>query len=809
LADTALPIADKPTAQEAPTRRTRGSVIPREDHEDLIQSFIDRIETAKEERQEWIQKRLGRYAKLRGWLEDRDQPWSNASNQHIPIMLANKLRVDAGMFNAVLGIRPVMQSTPTRLEHREQAENIDHLLDHQIFVEYDGDRAIEKYIDQFTTDGTVFSTQPWVKEMGTIYDTRIISRPEAVPAGMVISSTTLDALVEDQIGKQGFKALNQLDDAGYRWEGIYDDKDKIERTCQINVYDRAEEDEKIDVVFEWNLPVFEGPVTHVLDLEDVVAPMRSENLQPVSSINPTGAPWVAKYFRVDIDSIKRRKKQGIYDLLTQEDIDDLEATGDTRVEMPKSSDSDEEIKTQRDEQTGLDPAGSHDEDRVWHTGVEYYGRYDLNKDGLDEDVIFWFLPDQKKLCRIRALTEICPGLPPTRPFSEARFIPIPGQLYGMGMPELMEGLHDLLHTLVNQNIDYGSLSTLPFFGYRPTGGLKPESIMLEPGLGIPLARPQEDLAFYQLPGRDQGWHFNMIGLGMQFLEKLVQVSPLQFGQVPKGQASALRTSGTTQAILQQGAAMPEQILRRLFLGLRQIWQQFHTMNCRFLPPMKRYQVTGKPLNSEEAYGVIDDRKDINIPVAFDFQATLLNTNKGVVADALTGLGQAIFSPLAMQFGLVDAEKFYNWARDYIKSNQLDPARYINRPPAATNTPKITADEAILAVSEGRLPIDTQPLEPLEQHVQRLQEFAQSDEFGLLYGGRELLFREYMNHINQLVQSQQQQQMQMQAAQQFGQQMGQGGQGGTPTTVQAPPMQTEQGTADELAGASGGGGMPGM
>jgi len=512
---------------------------------------------------------------------------------------------------------------------------------------------------------------------------------------------------------------------------------------------------------------------------------------------------------VDLDSIKRRKAQGIYDLLTDDDIAELEATGEARIPGVNATDNDEQIKVQRDQQTGLEDAGVQATDRVWHTGVELYGRYDLNNDGLEEDVIFWFLPDAKIMCRVRALTEICPGLPPTRPFSEGRFIPIPGQLYGMGMPELMEGLHDLLHVLVNQNIDYGSLSTLPFFGYRPSGGLKPESIVLEPGLGIPLARPQEDLAFYQLPGRDQGWHFNMIGLGMQFLEKLVQVSPLQFGQVPKGQASALRTAGTTQAILQQGAAMPEQILRRLFLGLRQVWQQFHTMNCRFLPPMKRYQVVGKPLNSEEAYGVIDDRKDINIPIAFDFQATLLNTNKGVVADALTGLGQALFSPLAMQFGLVDAEKFYNWARDYIKSNQLDPARYINRPPAANDTPKITADEAILAISEGRLPIDTAPLEPLEQHVQRLQEFAQSDQFGLLYGGKELLFREYMNHINQLAQQQAQQQQMMQAAQQFQQSMGPQGQGGTPTTMQAPPMQTETGTADELAGASQGSGGPGL
>jgi hypothetical protein len=172
----------------------------------------------------------------------------------------------------------------------------------------------------------------------------------------------------------------------------------------------------------------------------------------------------------------------------------------------------------------------------------------------------------------------------------------------MGLPELMEGLNDFIHELINDNVDAARITNLPWFGFRASSGFKPETMRLEPGMGIPLDNPQQDLAFYNMPHSDQTWAFNMTGLAMQVLEKLVQIGPLQFGQVPQGKASALRNVGTTMALLQQGAAMPEQILRRLLMGLRDVYAQFHLLNTRYLPPKKRFLVVGKPLDNDDAYG---------------------------------------------------------------------------------------------------------------------------------------------------------------------------------------------------------------
>jgi hypothetical protein len=797
--DQLLPLSETPIK-----RRRRRVMVKPADEREVVRSILDRVNSARMERSDWNNKRLARYAKLRGWLEREQTPWDGASNQHIPIMLANSLRVKAGLFNAVLGIRPVMTGKPDEIRHKEMAQQNDFLLDHQMFVDQPGDRLIEKYIDQFVDDGTVFSFQPHIRERRTLHDVRVLPRPSddmTVAMQQILPTLTEENRVE-------FKALVALDATGYRWRGIYDDAEGDEQEVPIEIYDR--DDKKIEVIFEWEAITYEGPAFLPTDIEDIVAPMRVENLQPVTGHNPTGAPWVDKISRVDLDTVRRRAKDGIYDYLTEQDLDDLagEASAAADPAAQHSSTLDEnQVREAKDAQAGLEslPGGGEPSERRWVTVHEWYGPHDANDDSLDEQVIITIIEESGgMLARARYLSEMYPGLPPIRPFSEARFVPVPGQLYGMGLPELMEGLNDFIHDLINENVDAGRVANMPWFGYRASSGFKPDTVRMEPGMGIPLDNPQQDLAFYSLPHSDQQWSFNMIGLGMQFLDRLTQIGPLQAGQVPQGKASALRTLGTTMAILQQGAAMPEQILRRLMMGLRDVFAQFHLLNTRYLPPKKRFLLTGRPMSSEDAYGMIDDRKSISIPLTFDFQATLLNTNKGVVTQALESLGAALINPLMIQLGLVTPEQIYNWAHDVIQSHQQDPSRYIKRPPGVVDGPRITAEEAILDISRGLMPSSTAFVEPTAEAAQKLMGFMQSDEFGFLTGSQPRLFQQYlMKVLQQLAQEQQQMQL-AQAAASFNKDMGGKGGGDGRTGQGAPPeMQTEAPSMDEQVGAEKG------
>lgn len=782
------------TGEAEPVQRVRRRRRMTLDTDAVTQRVWETIDAVRDDRASWMELRLVRYAKLRGWLQDKTWPWDDASNQHIPMMQADSLRIQAGLHNAVLGARPVMVGKSLSVAQKDAAENASNLIDYQVFVEADGEEKIERYIMQFVNDGTVFSFQPWVKDQRTIVDVRRYPVDETRPVIQYMAE-----LLPHEI--PGLSALTAHGENGLSWTATWDGPNG-EVEVSIEVYDGK--DDMLEVEMTWQAAVFDGPTMIVHELEDILAPLRAQNLQPVTPANPFGAPWVARLVKVDLDTIRRRQQEGVYDLLSDEDLTDLEGVADVITKQDTMYQEDA-LTQQKEAQAGLAPTfAGMKKDQVWVTMAEWYGRWDVNDDGLDEDVIFSVTDEGRKLCRARYLTEMYPGLPPRRPFSEARFIPVDGQLYGIGLPELMEGVNDLLHELINQNIDRGEIANLPIMLYRASSGIKPEIMRVRPGDWVPVDNPQTDALPVQFPHGDQTWAFNMISLVQQFAQQLIQIGPIQMGQVPQGKASALRTVGTTMAILQQGAAMPEQILRRLFMGLKQVWEQFHMLNTRFLPKRKQYLLQGKPSTDADAYRTIQTPTEINVPVLFDFQATLLNTNKGVISQALTGLGTAIFNPLAFQMHMVTPENFYNWAKDLIRANQLDPERYITKPPEAPEGNRVTLQDAIGMLIGGQLP-PTDVVGPPEAFLAALQQFEQSDEFGRLHISNVGLWRQYTQALQQKIQQAQQQAQTQQAAQQFTQMLGQQGQGqgGEPQMGQAPPMQAEPGTATELMGAEGG------
>lgn len=775
------------------------------DKDAVVQTLLDMVTNAEQERAPMMEAQTLRYAKLRGWTERENPPWDDSSNTHVPVMLANSLRTKAGIFNAVLGMRPIMTPRTTSRTLREKAEHANQLIDYQFFVEGAGEKVIDAYVDQFVDEPCVFSHQRWSKETRLLHDVRVFPRPD-IPISEWMATT-----LGTEVLLPGVTNIVMKDEDGYEWTCDMpptsgDPGDDVTEVT-LRIYDRDER--RIEVCLEWEATVFDGPAVTVHDRSDIVIPPRCENPQPVTPSNPFGAPWVARLVRVNLDHVARMKANGTYDQLTDEEIEeDVEASAEARDVGGAATQTTnmDQLKSLKDMKAGVEPMQT-DEGRDWVTAVEWYGAWDLNDDGLDEEVIFTVLRESRTLARVRYLSEMYPGTPQTRPLSHTCFIPVKGEIDGISQVELMEGLHDFIHVMFNQTVDRGDLTNQPFGFYRASSGLKPEIIRLWPGDLYPVDNPMQDVNFPQLPHSDQTFGLNMIALGMQFLERLTQIGPLQQGQVPAGKASALRTLGTTMAILQQGSALPEQILRRLFMGLAQVWEQIHRLNCRFLPKKKQYLIVGKPLDQDDAYAVVTDPRDIAVPISFDFQATLLNTNKGLVAGALTGLGAALINPLTMQMGLVNPETIYNWAKDLIQANQLDPSRYIVKPP---NVPeggeRWSFEEAILQIMENRLP-EVAPLEGgPEVWQQKAIAFMQSDQFGLLTPSQAVLFKELLQRIVQAVRQQMQQQQMQQAAQAFAANLGNAGQGARSIPGAPPDMQSETGSQDELAGAMGAGGI---
>ena len=766
-------------------------------HAALAQKILRLVAHAQTERTTWMSLRADRYAKYRGWTarEQKTFPWPGASNQHIPILAADSLRVKAGLFNAVMGIRPVMTPKTLRRELKERGERANALIDHQLFAESDGERRIGQWIDSGVDEGTAFAETYWTRRDATVIRSDVYLRP----AGD-LTETMPTFLTEVVFGGRPPTTLERRTARGAQWRATSPPADPAkDESTEVDVTIEALDEARIEVTRTWTAVTHDGPTFLPVLLEDIVAPMRSENLQPVTEDNPNGAPWVARVSRIRVDEVRRGWTSGFYDLLTEADLATIAGSGGPRVPDDVQEGDQELTKRQADAQAGLESSPAQDEQREWVTLLKWFGATDLNGDGLEDEAVAWVVEETGTLCRVKALTQVHPGLPVRRPLEEWRYIEVPGQLYGIGVLELGEGLHDFIHIMLNQTVDYGAITNLPAGTYRASSGLKPETLRLSPGEFIPVDQPGQDLVPLTWPARDQSFGLNLVGFGLQILDRLIQIGPLQQGQVPTGKASALRTMGTTMAILQQGAAMPEQVLRRLFHGLAGVWGDIHALNTRHLPRQKEYLIAGKPLDHEDAYGMIQDPQEIAIPLAFDFQATLLNTNKGLVSQALTAIGSALVSPLFLQLGLVTPEHIYNWGKDFIQANTLDPARYLKRPEGMPEGPRLMAEEAISMLLQGQLPQGV-PLEPPQEHYQKVLQWTQSPEFALLNPAFVPLLHQYLQALQaQMYQAMQMQQM-MQAAQGLSQTLSQGGGGGgVESTMQAPGMQMETPTTAEAVG----------
>ena len=701
-------------------------------------------------------------------------------------MMIAKLKTEGTLQNALKSLRPMMQAKANQRRNNGKEQSINRLLDFQFFIENDGEGIIDAAVSNFVSDEAVFLFSQWVKETQIIHDVRVL--PGLDPNQDEISQLLMH--LQDIFPTQIAQAMK--DEDGYRWEVTFEDDNKDLRTAEVCFYDT--DDGKIEAAIVKPAITHDGPVVRVLDFEDVSFPVRSENLQPPSPSNPNGAPYFDISFTVNIDTIKRRVADHTYDLVTDEDMEKIEQSVSSA-----GSDSDQDLeKQQKDEHEGVIVSSAGREDRE---GVMRFGRFDVNGDGLDEDVIVWLLLDSKIVVKAALLTEIYPGLPIRRPISHQSFIPTPNRVYGMSQDELLEALQDMNQVLMNQHIDWGTLTNTPFFVYRLSSGMKDEKILIEPGMGLGLDNPQTDFQIPVWPQKDSTYALNTMTLLQQFVQDIRGFSDMSAsGRVPAGKASAMRNVGTTTALLAQADVRSEQVLRRLFSAFKGVFAMMHRLDRRYLPDKKEIRILGQDAQGEDAYTEVE-RKELDAEVDFEFKATLMNTNKEALALALEKAIALTFTPLAMQMGVFTVEKGYNLLRDEYKALDLDPDLYIQRPPDPMPGPKLLAEEIISMILANEMP-QGGPLEAPQEHLMKLAQFMQSDNFGFMNVTQAQILKQWMLQVQQMML---QQQMMMQAMGQFAGEGKPGGGGngaqsaGNATGAMANPMVGPNQLLDESIG----------
>ena len=100
----------------------------------VAEYVTSRLATDLMERQGWMDKRVERYAKIRGWLPTKDWPWPGSSNIWAPVITTAALRVQSAIYNAIMSMRPVVHSKALKAKDVSKEKRIDNLLDWEMFV---------------------------------------------------------------------------------------------------------------------------------------------------------------------------------------------------------------------------------------------------------------------------------------------------------------------------------------------------------------------------------------------------------------------------------------------------------------------------------------------------------------------------------------------------------------------------------------------------------------------------------------------------------------------------------------------------
>lgn len=794
-------------ASNGSLRERRRPRLRKERRDKIAQRVCQMYDADQRQRQEDRDRRLQRYAKFRQWTSGRSEiPWPDSSDVPQHDITTSVLRTEDTLHNAVMSNRPVVVARAMTRDDEPKQDGIDDLQDHQFFTEQGGEVTVGELADTFTKDGGFTAFVPWVREYREIRESKFFKpipndrEPEDYFLAMM-RRTYPDHVFRDLEGASATR--------GWDWRVIPDDEDQDE--FEIHFYTTPEGE--VEMVADRRVETFDGPKVHVLSYEDCVAPPRCANLQMPSQSNPNGAPHVNVRMLSTIEEILRDKRDGIYELLTDDEIGritgrEVEGKKKPGIASQRRDTSDESEEKQKDTIRGQ--SEDREEKDPLHeklTILVCFDIYDFDGDGKPEDMVWWVLYERGLLLRARRLTEAYPSNPPRRPFAEAQFLPVKGRRDGIGLIELLEPLSDWQKVVSDMMMDSGALTNTPFFFYRPSSGLNPETIRPWPGDGIPVSDPANDVNFPNFSNATQTWAINLLSLLVQAHERMDLVGDLQLGRVPAGKASALRTIGGIQTILSQSEARPERILRRFFKGLTEIFQQMHELNMRYLRPEKEFRIRGYVAEGESPYRQIEDVGEIRGSFRFDFDANVLNSSKAALQESLESLAPLFVNELTVSLGIVKPQGIYKLLRDIGQARGQIPDKYLSAPSPDLMLNPLTAEEAITAIMHGAKTFNWSPLEGPEVHYEKLLEFVNSDELGAIPESQVATLRTYIEQTAKLRQAALQKQQVAAAAQRFGGAPQPGGNGASPPVNQGAPPVSDNEVIDETLPSAGGGAGP--
>lgn len=283
--------------------------------------------------------------------------------------------------------------------------------------------------------------------------------------------------------------------------------------------------------------VMDSPNVIPIPIEDFFCKLHLYDIQ--------AAPWVAVRTRYAEYELKQNQANGIF-----ENVEEVLSFSESTIPEWQEESLDQQ-----------DQSSSVTEDSREYEVYEAYVFWDVDGDGIPEDIKLWIQKDANIILRAE-FNELG-----KRDIIRIPYFNMPYQLYAMGVGHMVEKLQDEVDTLHNLRINSQHLSSLQGFVTR-NGSTHLDNFVFEPLFNMKADNPREDVQMIKFPDVSSST-FMAENTAVQYADRMTGAGNAMMGQ-PDDQAKTRATASGTMFLAEQGYKLYESISKNIEEGYGEI-----------------------------------------------------------------------------------------------------------------------------------------------------------------------------------------------------------------------------------------------
>lgn len=561
------------------------------------------------------------------------------------------------------------------------------------------------------TEGQSFVFQTWVREERKVCHkyqypaTRLI--PDPMSGQILPQPTTIEQIINELFNIEGEKRIvfdTEIEEIG-------EDRYRVFYQIKRGPDDWSDHEAIIDFSLDDN---YEDPLKHtiyakVISTEIVFEGVKMENVnldflyfpKDIKSLQPPDCPHLVIKSEETISEIRYKMKIGEYNLLNNKKLKKIESHLTDYKNITENKSDSETIEIIEDIE------GTNKQifpDEIVTKYICYYS-YDVDGDGIKEEIQIILFPDSKIIAKACYLEEVFKH--GKRPIRHISYDIRPYSIFGKGVPENLHSLQELYDDIYKLMLNYGAVIALPFFFYEAAGNLEGEVYKLRAGEGYPVSGVDN----IRFPSFTNNLPITFAELQQTYnhIERRGKVSEPLYGR----QAQARQTATATLKLLGEAMEGMQINFNRFKQGWGEIFKDFYLLHMAYMPDQMKYRIFD-PMSKKYDFKTISRRDLIEMP-DINFDIHLEHLSDVFQREMWTQLFQITANPLTIQMGLVQPPQIANLLERIYEAFKIEDIDNFIVRPKTMESPKDPLEENI-RMDQGEI-VNVSPMDNDQQHLQ--------------------------------------------------------------------------------------------